>query len=74
VALWGLVRPAAGGQSVTIEVSDYGKPFHALATVGTDVHGYWRKRTRARSGRHWRVSWTAPDGTVYTGAAARAYP
>jgi hypothetical protein len=73
VSLWGMVRPASGGQAAVLEVADGGKGFRKLATVATDSRGYWSKRTTYRSGRRWRVRWTAPDGTVRVGPATRAY-
>ena len=74
VTLWGLVRPASGAQAVTVEMSDNdGRTWVKLATVATDGAGYWRKGTRYRSGRRWRVIWTAPDGTVFSGPGTRAY-
>jgi hypothetical protein len=73
VTLWGLVRPAPGVQRVTIEVADRGKGFRRLATVSTNSRGYWRSRSLYRSGRRWRVKWTAADGTRFTAPAVRAY-
>jgi hypothetical protein len=71
--LWGLVRPAGGATQVTIEQADRGKGFHDLATVTTDSRGYFTRRTANRSGRRWRLRWTAPGGTVRLGAPIRAY-
>jgi hypothetical protein len=73
VSLWGLVRPATGPQTVVVEISDGGRGFHTLATVTTNALGYWRLRTGDRKGRRWRVVWKAPDATVYTAPAVRAY-
>jgi len=72
-SLWGLVRPATGTTSADIYVADRHKSFHKLRTVTTDARGYWRFTTGYRSGRRFRVSWTAPDGTVYKGPPIRAY-
>jgi hypothetical protein len=74
VSLWGLVRPATGVTKVRVEVSDRGKAFHKLATVRTDARGYWTTQGRDRSGRRWRVRWTAADGTVFTAPPGRAGP
>jgi hypothetical protein len=73
VSLWGLVRPGVGGRTAIVEVADRGGRFRELATITTNSSGYWRNRTSYRSGRRWRVRWTAPDGTVYVGPATRAY-
>jgi hypothetical protein len=72
-SLWGLVRPATGTTTADIYVADRHKPFHKLRSVTTDARGYWRFTTGYRSGRRFRVSWTAPDGTVYKGPPIRAY-
>jgi len=53
--------------------TDRHKSFHKLRTVTTDARGYWRFTTGYRSGRRFRVYWTAPDGTVYKGPPIRAY-
>ena len=71
--LWGLVRPAGAATQVTIQQADRGKGFRDLATVTTDSGGYFTRRTANRSGRRWRLRWTAPGGTVRTGAPIRAY-
>lgn len=72
VTLWGLVRPAHGSTAVVVERADKGKGFTTLATVTTDARGYFTQRTSNRSGRRWRLRWTAPDGKVRTGAPIRA--
>jgi hypothetical protein len=72
-SLWGLVRPASGAQTVTIEISDDGRAFHKLATVTANALGYWRLSGNDRKSRRWRVVWRAPDGIVYTGPPVRAY-
>jgi hypothetical protein len=73
IGLWGLVRPAHGHPgSVRIEYADRGHGWHALATQRYGASGYWTRRATTRSGRAWRVDWTAPDGTMYTGPATIA--
>jgi hypothetical protein len=72
-SLWGLVRPASGPTTAVVYVADNHKSFHTLRTVTTDSRGYWRFTTGYRSGRRFRVSWTAPDGTVFRGPPIRAY-
>lgn len=73
VSLWGLVRPATGAQTVTVEISDDGRAFRRLATVTTSASGYWRRTVGDRKGRRWRVTWRAGDGTLFTGPPVRAY-
>jgi len=71
--LWGLIRPAGGSTSAVVLVADRHKPFHKLRTITTSASGYWHLRTGYRSGRRFRVEWTAPDGTVFRGPPIRAY-
>jgi hypothetical protein len=73
VSLWGLVRPAAGATSATIEVRSKGGSFHALTTVHTDGRGYFVKSAANARGREWRLVWQAPDGTTFRGTPTRAY-
>jgi hypothetical protein len=73
-ALWGLVRPAKGKTKVTIDYRNSGSSaWHRLKSKATNADGYWSTTTSARSGRSYRVRWTAPDGTEYTGPATRSY-
>jgi hypothetical protein len=71
--LWGLVRPATGQTTPVVLVADRHQSFHKLRTVTTNARGYWRLKTGYRSGRRFRVEWTAPDGTVFRGPPIRAY-
>jgi hypothetical protein len=72
--LWGLVRPATGRTTVTIDYrNSEGAPWHRLKSKATGSTGYWSTTTSARSGRSYRVRWTAPNGTTYTGPPTRAY-
>lgn len=73
VSLWGKIRAAAGVTRLTVEVSDRGKAFKRLLSATTNGFGYWRAGSAFRSGRRWRVVWTSPTGTVYTGPPIRAY-
>ena len=73
VSIWGLVRPATGRTRAVVLVADRHKKFHTLRTVHTNSHGYFRARTRYRSGRRFRLQWTAPDGTVFRGPPIRIY-
>ena len=73
-ALWGLVRPAAGATKVTIEYRNSGSStWRRLKGDTANSAGYWSTTTSARSGRSYRVRWTAAGGTVYVGPATRAY-
>ena len=74
VSIWGLVRPAAGPTTATIEARSGGHgPFHALTTVQTDARGYFTKTAGLVKGRQWRLVWRAPDGTTFRGTPTRAY-
>jgi hypothetical protein len=44
-----------------------------VRTVQTGLLGSLTARSTYRAGRRWRLRWTAPDGTVRTGAPIRAY-
>ncbi len=68
VSLWGLVRPARAATSVQILIQD-GRSSHLrlLTTASTNAAGYWHARGGYRRGRHWRVRWRSPTGTVFTG-------
>ena len=73
VSLWGLVRPAGGATTATIEARTNGGSFHALTTVKTDARAYFTKSAAFVNGREWRLVWTAPDGTTFRGSPTRAY-
>ncbi len=74
VSIWGLVRPATGATSVTIEVRTGGSgSYHELTTVQTDARGYFAKSAANVKNRQWRLVWKAPDGTVFRGSPTRAY-
>jgi hypothetical protein len=73
VTLWGLVRPAKGATKVTVQQHEAGSSWKTLATVTTDGRGAWtRSASRGGAKREWRVRWTAPDGTEFTGPPTRA--
>jgi hypothetical protein len=68
-SLWGLVRPASGRTTVTIEYRNAGSSsWRKLKTKGTNASGYWSTTTSAKSGRQYRVRWT-----TFTGPPTRAY-
>jgi hypothetical protein len=73
VSMWGLVRPATGATTATIEVHSKGSSWHALTTVQTDARGYFTKSANYVSGREWRLVWKAANGTTYRGSPTRAY-
>lgn len=72
VALWGLVRPAAGRTIAVLEASS-GRRFRRLAVVRTRSGGGWSRTVRHRAGRRYRVVWTAPGGRRWRSPAVRAY-
>jgi Cellulase (glycosyl hydrolase family 5) len=71
--LWGLVRPATGAGSVTVEYRDGGGAWKTLGTVRFSAGGYWTKSAATKPGRLWRVSWKAPDGTTWSGSATKVW-
>jgi hypothetical protein len=72
VSLWGLVRPATGRTRVTVEYRS-GDSWRRLFTTTTDSRGYFLRRATFRSGRRYRIAWTAPDGTALHGTATSVY-
>jgi hypothetical protein len=72
--LWGMVRPARGATSVTIDYRDRGSStWHRLKLDRTDRRGYWSTATRAVRDRRYRVRWTGPDGRRHEGPLTRSY-
>jgi hypothetical protein len=72
-SLWGLARPAGGTTKVVVQQHEKGSAWKTIATVTTDQRGVWtRSASLGSSRREWRVKWTAPDGTEYTGPPTRA--
>jgi len=71
--LWGLVRPAGAVTSVVLEYRDGGGSWRRLKTKTTSARGTWSTTTSVRASRRYRVRWTAPDGTVFTGPSTRSY-
>jgi hypothetical protein len=65
VTLWGLVRPAAGATTVTIEFrARRGRRWHRLKADRTNARGYWTTTTRHRAGRRYRVRWNGHRGPL----------
>ena len=74
VLFWGLVRPATGPTTLTVQYSSDGaQTWHGLATEQTGARGAWTATGRFVVGRRWRVRWVASAGTVFTGPPIRAY-
>src|SRR4051812_16605736 len=72
VSLWGLVRPATGRTTATVEYRS-GSSFKKLFTVTTDSRGYFTRSTTFRSGRTYRLTWTPPGGQTIHGTTTRVY-
>jgi hypothetical protein len=71
--LWGLVRPLRARSTVTILHKLKGKNWTELKTFDTTDSGVYALKTKHVSGQLYRVRWTAPDGSTYTGPPIRAY-
>jgi hypothetical protein len=71
--LWGLVRPDRAKTQVTILRKPRGKGWRELKTLDTTATGVYALQTPHHDAQEYRVRWTAPDGTVYTGPPIRAY-
>jgi hypothetical protein len=72
VSFWGLVRPAGGATTATIEIRGKSGSWRQLTTVQTDARGYFKKSGSFVDGRTWRLVWKAPDGTTFRGSTTRA--
>jgi hypothetical protein len=73
VRFWGRVRPATAVTSVTLQQRNGSGTWKTLKTVQTDAKGVFGSTGSNRKGATWRVQWTAPDGTAYSGPPIRAY-
>jgi hypothetical protein len=72
--LWGLIRPRAERQKVTIEVRRKGKrTWSKLRTVTTTARGVYGLTARHRKGQAFRVRWTTSSGGSRLGPPIRAY-
>jgi hypothetical protein len=65
--LWGLVRPYRHATSVVIQSKVGKKPWKTVRTKTTSATGVYGLSVRHRRGVVYRVRWTAPDGSRYTG-------
>jgi hypothetical protein len=72
VTVWGQVRPADGTvQQVRIQ-NGSGSTFNDVKTVTTSADGYFLVNVSHQPKSKWRLSWTAPGGTVFTSRVAGA--
>lgn len=72
--LWGIVRPAGRATTVTVEYrSGSSGSWRRLKTDRTSTRGVWSTTTGVSTSRQYRVQWTAPDGTTFTGPPTRSY-
>jgi hypothetical protein len=71
--LWGLVRPLRARTKLTIEHKVGKGSWKTLRTVTTTSAGVYGFSATHRAKQTYRVRWTAPDGTRYTGPAISAY-
>ncbi|HYF27706.1 MAG TPA: hypothetical protein VD931_18335, partial [Baekduia sp.] len=72
--LWGLVRPARGATTVSIDYRPRGASrWRFLKRDRTTSRGVWQTTTAKRADRRYRVRWTAPDGTRHEGPLTRSY-
>jgi hypothetical protein len=72
--LWGLVRPLRAKTHVTVQVKRSKKAkwklLRNVTTTSTGVYGF---SARHHKGQTYRVKWTSPAGTKYTGPAISAF-
>jgi hypothetical protein len=72
--LWGLVRPDRARTTVQVLRKPKGsKRWHTLKTVTTTGTGVYALNTVHHAGQEYRVRWTSPSGTTYSGAPIQAY-
>ena len=73
-SLWGIVRPATGVTTATIQYRNGAKgSFRDLAKVTTNALGVFKATVGYRRARQYRLEWTAPDATALDGGPIRAY-
>ncbi len=77
MAVWGLVRPAGGRTSITVQYrmkrGHGSRRWRTFLTRTTDARGYVDVRARYVRFREYRMRWTAPGGKVFTGPTTRVY-
>jgi len=73
--LWGFVRPFRAKTTVTIEAKGAKKSakWKKLRTITTTSRGVYGFSSRHHKGQRYRVKWTSPTGTTYTGPSILAY-
>jgi hypothetical protein len=72
--LWGLIRPRAERQSVTIEYRRKGsRKWRKLRTLSTTARGVYGLSARHRDGQVFRVRWTSTTGRARVGPPIRSY-
>jgi hypothetical protein len=73
--IWGLVRPLRAKTRVTVQVRGKGKKakWRVLRTVTTTPSGVYGFGASHHNGQTYRVRWTSPSGTRYTGPAISPY-
>jgi hypothetical protein len=73
-SLWGIVRPATGPTTATIQYRNAAKgAFRDLTTVSTNALGVFKATVGYRKGRQFRLEWTPPGGSTMNGGPIRAY-
>ncbi len=73
VALWGLVRPAAGSTTLTVLVkARHARRYRVLRRMRTNAAGYWSFSSSV-TGETWRVLWKSSGGTTYEGPPTHAH-
>jgi hypothetical protein len=71
--LWGRVRPYPHKTTVLLQTARPGKAWRDYKQVETNAAGVYGLKAAHIKGRRFRVRWTAPDGTVYSGPPIRSY-
>jgi hypothetical protein len=65
------VRPQRSQTTVTIEYRTSAGSWRTLKTLKTTSTGVYALKTPRK--RHYRVKWTAPSGTTFTGPSVSSY-
>jgi hypothetical protein len=71
--LWGVVRPLRARTKVLVQVRRKGRAWRTLRNVTTTSTGVYGFSATHHKGQTYRVRWTSPQGTTYTGPATSAY-